>query len=161
MEKFQEARARAKKSLKVADHMLTITYPLVQDPKLLLAVLENIFIALTNSMAAILYYERLFKRIPPFHDTFESKFNVFSADVSKKYKFDPSYIRLIMDVKNLILEHKKSPVEFSRDNKFVICSDKYDIKTISEDQLKEYVKKTKLFIQEMTNMVSKDESLFR
>ena len=36
MEKFQEAREKARRNLQIADHMLYMTYGLVQDPKLLL-----------------------------------------------------------------------------------------------------------------------------
>jgi len=70
MEKFQELRELSKKRIRVADHMLTMTYPLVQDSKLLLAVVENIFLALTYIMGSVLHYERTFKRIPLFQDDF-------------------------------------------------------------------------------------------
>ena len=65
MEQFQESRDNAKKKIQIADHMLGVTYPLVKDTKLLVVIMENIFLAYTNAMAAILYHERLFKRIPP------------------------------------------------------------------------------------------------
>jgi hypothetical protein len=57
MEKFQELREVAKKKLQLADHILTMTYPIVNDSKLLLAVVENMFLALTNAMGSVLYYE--------------------------------------------------------------------------------------------------------
>jgi hypothetical protein len=120
MEKFQEARERAKKNIAVADHMLSVTFPLVKDTKLLLAIIENIFLAYTNSIAAILHHERLFKNIPPFQETFESKFNMFREMCSSKYKIDKSYLTEIQDIKDIITEHKKSPVEFKRGDKFVI-----------------------------------------
>src|SRR3989338_261446 len=95
MEKFQESRERARRNIQLADHMLTQTYPLVKDPKLLLAVIENIFLALTNAMASVLYYERLFKRIPPFHDNFESKFYLFKMKTAMKYNIGPDYLKLM------------------------------------------------------------------
>lgn len=160
MEKFQEARARAKRNIQIADHMLTQTYPFVKDPKLLLAVMENIFLALTNAMASVLYYERLFKRIPPFQDTFESKFNMFKLKTSVRYNIDNSYLMLMQEVRDMVLEHKKSPVEFSRHDSFVICSENYHMKTISTKNIQEYITKTKLFIEEVDKIVSKDENLF-
>jgi len=160
MEKFQESREKARRNIMLADHMLTQTYPLIKDPKLLLAVIENIFLALTNSMATVLYYERLFKRIPPFHDNFESKFNLFKMKTAIRYNISQEYLYLMQEVKDIIIEHRKSPVEFTRENKFVICSSTYNMKTISVDQMKKYIQKTKSFLEIAESIVSKNESIF-
>lgn len=160
MEKFQECRQKATRNIHIADHMLTQTYPLINDPRLLLAVMENIFLALTNTMAAVLYYERLFKRIPPFLNNFESKFNMFRLKTAIKHNIDTSYLTLMQDVKDIILEHKKSPVEFARKDRFVICSDNYKMKTITIDKIRDYIAKTKLFIEEADKIISKEEHLF-
>ncbi len=161
MEKFQEVRDKAKKHIYIADHMLSVTYPLIKDPKLLLAVIENIFLAYTNTIGSLLYYERLFKRIPPFQETFESKFHMFKETCVLKYNIDKSYVADINDIKNIILAHKKSPVEFARKDRFVICSNKYKLETISVNEIKKHIEKAKLFIQEINNITSKDEGLFR
>ena len=155
MEAYEDAREKAKRHIKIADHMLTQTYPLIQDPKLLVAVMSNIFSALTNSMSAMLYYDRLFKRIPPFHDSFESKFNIFRARCARRYNLGTESILLIQEIKEIIKEHKESQFEFSRKGKFVICSDNYRMKTISVEKMKDYIKKTKSFVAEMEKTVSK------
>jgi len=161
MERFQEVREKANKHIHIADHLLSVTYPLIKDNKLLLAVIENIFLAYTNTIGSLLYFERTFKRIPPFQDNFESKFTMFRETCVLKYKIDKSYVSDIQDLKNIILAHKKSPVEFTRKDRFVICSDNYKLKTISIDELKKQIDKAKLFIQEMNNIISKNEGLFR
>ena len=161
MEKFQEVREKAKKRISVADHILSVTYPLVKDTKLLLAVIENIFLAYTNTIGSLLYYERVFKKIPPFQENFESKFTMFKETCIHKYNIDRSYIADIQDLKNIIISHKKSPVEFARKDRFVICSDNYKLKTVSVDELKKQIDKAKLFIQEINNITRKDEGLFR
>jgi len=161
MEKFQEAREKAKKNIKIADHMLFVTFPLVKDTKLLLAVIENIFLSYTNAIASILYFERVFKRIPPFYDTFESKLNMFREKCILRYKIDKSYLIEVQDIRDIILEHRKSPIEFKRGDRFVICSEHYRIKSISAGDIRKYLDKAKLFIEEMDNIVSKDEGLFR
>ncbi len=161
MERFQEGREKANKHIHIADHMLSVTYPLVKDNKLLLAVIENIFLAYTNTIGSLLYYERLFKRIPPFQDNFESKFTMFKETCVIKFKFDKSYVADIQDLKNIILAHKKSPIEFSRRERFVICSKNYKLETVSVNDLKKHIDKAKLFIQEITNITNKDEGLFR
>ncbi len=161
MEKFQEYRENARKKLKVADHMITMTYPLVRDNRLLIAVMENLFLALTNSMASVLHYERVFKRVPPFHDTFDSKFNMFRAKVVPRYNINTEYITMMDDIKDIIIQHKKSPVEFSRKDVFVIASNSYNLKTVSVEQIKKYIAQSKHFLEDMEKIVSKDEQIFR
>lgn len=157
MDRVRDALDKALKNAKIADHMLTQTYPSVNDPKILVAVLENVFLSLTNAMAALLYYERLYKRIPPFHNTFESKFNIMKFKVAHRYSIDKDYMALISNVKSIIVSHKKSPVEFSRKDTFVICSDRYDLKTISPNEMKGYISKTKDFVQKVEGIISKNE----
>ena len=161
MERFQEVREKANKHIHIADHMLSFTYPLVKYNKLLLAVIENIFLAYTNAIGSLLYFERTFKRIPPFQENFESKFTMFKETCVLRYKFDKNYVVDIQDLKNIILAHRKSPMEFSRKDRFVICSNNYKIETIGTNELKKHIDKAKLFIQEITNITNKDEGLFR
>lgn len=159
MEKFQELREVAKKKLQLADHILTMTYPVVNDSKLFLAVVENLFLSLTNAMGSVLYFERVFKRIPPFHDNFSSKFNLFK-EYAEKSKLDAEYLRLIKEIKEIVVHHKKSPVEFARKDQFVICNGSFRTRTISENDIKNYISKTKSFIRDVESIVSKDEGLF-
>ncbi len=154
MDKYEEHREKARKRLNIADHMLTMTYPLVKDSKILLAALENLFMAISYSIGSVLYYERMYKRIPPFHDNFESKFNMFRIKIVPRFKIDTKYLDLIREIRDIIVAHKKSPVEFSRDNQFVIASEDYDLKKISLEQLKAYIPKTKRFIEEMEGIVN-------
>ena len=85
MEKFQELREISQKKILLADHILTQTYPLLKDPKLLIAAVDNIFLAYSNSMGALLHYERLFKRVPSFTDNFESKMRVLKEYCMEKF----------------------------------------------------------------------------
>ena len=161
MEQFQVFREKAQTKLKIADHMLTMTYPLVKDTKLLLVIMENLFLSLTYAMSSILYYERLFKRIPLFSDNFESKFSIFKEKCINKYDIPQEYVRLLQNVKSTMMKHKKSPIEFERKGAFVICSDSYKLRTISTSQIKDYIAKTKEFIQISSNITHKNEEIFR
>ncbi len=161
MEQFQLSRERAREKLRIADHILNSTFPLVKDPRLLVGVMDNIFLALTNAMSSVVYYERLFKRIPNFKDDFNDKFDMFKERIVRRYNLNIEYVMLIQDIKNLILEHKKSPVEFSRGDSFVICTNGYRCKSISIRDMKKFISKSKQFIQEVNNIVSKNERIFR
>lgn len=156
MEQYEEAIQKSKKNIAVADHMTFVTYILLKDPKLLVLIMDNVFLALTYSMSALLYYERFYKSIPPFNDTFEPKFMLFKERI-RNYSIGKDYADLIREVKDVVVSHKKSPIEFIRKDRFVICSDNYRMKTISLDDIKKYVTKTKLFIQLVDNILKKKE----
>ena len=159
MEKFQELRELSKKKVAIADHILTQTYPLIKDAKLLLAVIENIFLALSYSMSSLLHHERYIKRIPVFSDNFTSKFNLFITKCVPMYNFKKDYILLIQNIKEILVAHKKSPVEFLRKDRFVICGDNYNLTTISYEQTKNYLSLTKLFVNQIDNIISRESNL--
>ncbi len=161
MEKFQELRDTAKKKLQLADHILTMTYPMVKDPHLLLSSIENLFLAFSYGMGSVLHYDRLFKRVPLFPDNFTSKFELFKDKCVKRYNINEEYLKIIKDLKNIIIAHKKSPMEFSRSESFIICNGNYRMRTISLNEVKTYVEKAKLFIKNVSTIVSKDETIFR
>ncbi|MFC1801106.1 hypothetical protein ACFLZB_01475 [Nanoarchaeota archaeon] len=161
MEKFQELREESIKYLKNADHMLGVTYPLIGDTKILLNVTDNIFLSLSKAMGAILHHERLFKQIPPFNDNFEGKLEMFKNKCADRYNLDPAYAKLIQEIREIIVLHKKSPVEFKRKDRFIICTDNYRMVAITANMLKDHLKKTKEFISTMQLITRKNERIFK
>jgi hypothetical protein len=156
MEMLREVSDKARHRIKLADHMLTQTYPLVKDPKLLLAVIENTFLALTNAMGSVLYNERVYKRIPPFVDNFENKFDIFRRKCAERYNIDREYLLMVREIKDIIVSHKTSPVEFARKDSFVICTESYRLKTITVEQLKKYIEKSKEFVKITENILAQN-----
>ena len=161
MEKFQELRDLANKKLQLADHILTMTYPMIKDPHLLLSSIENLFLAFSYGIGSVLHYDRVFKRISPFPDDFASKFELFRDKCAKRYNLNNEYTKIIEDLRNILVAHKKSPMEFSRNERFVICNGNYRMRAISLNEVKSYVEKAKLFIKNVSSIVSKDEAIFR
>ncbi len=159
MEKFEELKELSKKKIHLADHMLTQTYPLINDPRMLITVLENIFLSLSYSMSSLLYYEQRYKRVPLFKDTFEQKFEVFKEYCVTKHVINPTYVHMIKEIKDILLEHRKSPMEFVRNDRLVICSDTYHMKTIDIPKLRQYIQDTKNFVKEMNALVSNEAVL--
>lgn len=159
MEKFQEARREALRSIQVADHMLTQTFPLVKDTKLLLPVLNHIYSACDSIMGSVLHYDRIFKKIPPFHDTFDSKFHIFqdkSARLNKLERFVP----FVRQVKDVVDRHRESSVEFTRNNSFIICDDDFKLRTINVDFLKKMIDNSKSFYREAEKATREKEHIF-
>jgi len=153
VEDFRAAKEKAKQYLDNADHILSITYPLVKEPKLLVAAMDNIYLSLLHTINASLHFERAMKRIPPFHDSFENKVEIFKRDFIKKYNLKSDYIKLIMQINNLLENHKKSTMEFPRKDVFVICTNDYSIKTLSMDEMKKIVAETKNFLRDVDAII--------
>ena len=131
MEKFQTSLIQSKKSLQIADHMIFVTYNVVKDARILLSSVKNIFNSLMSATESLLYYERLFKRIPMFPQNTQSKLALLKDNCSKTYNLSQNYLYLINELNELLEEHKKSPIEFSRKDKFVICTPSYSMKTVT------------------------------
>jgi hypothetical protein len=133
--------------------MLSSTYNLLKDPKLLLAILDNINLAYIHALSGFLAHERLFKRIPHYNNTPESELNFFKLKVHTKYGFDKCYIETMDRLNDILATHKDAPIEFSRDKNFVIASINYDLKKISPDDLKKDIKTCKDFIREVQEKI--------
>ena len=160
MEYFQELRDKARQKIRTADHMLTVTYPLVKDPKLLLAVLENVSEGLELGITSVLEHERLFKRVPPFGNNFTIKFGLFKQKIMHKHNLDPQNLRTIIEVREIIHNHKRSMVEFIRKDKFVMSDDNYNLKTLDNAKIKNLLLRSKVFIDQLYNITTKNDAMF-
>lgn len=143
-----------KKHINLADHILTQTYPLVEDTKILINVIYNIHKAIFMTISMALEHERNFKKIPPYHKNQESMINSFTF-IQKKLK--NNYIPFIESINEIIKKHKESPIEFTRKDKFVICSEDYKIRTISVKEMKKYISMSKIFLNEIEERIIKND----
>jgi len=153
-EKYLELQKKSIHNLKNAKQTIDFTYKMVKENKLLMGVVNELFLACSFAMGSLLYYELLHKRINFFEDKFESKLRIYKNKVSERYGLNPNYIKLMRDLKEIVIAHNQSPIEFSKGDKFVICSDNYELKQITLESLKEAFKKTNLFIDEVIYITS-------
>ena len=158
MEKFNELMESAEKKLNVADHLLSMTYPLVKDPKLLLSVAENLFLAFSYALTSLLYYERHFKRIPPFQDNFSLKLQLFKDECAARYGIDNEQLKAMQELKEILIAHKKSPIEFPRKENFMIFNESYEARILTNSLLKDCFQKAKLFIKKLSTIVRKENN---
>ena len=153
MDRYQEHKKKADKHLQFADHMISVTYDLVQEPKLLLSALENVFLAFTNGTSAILHYKKSIGQVPEFADDFSAKYKLYLTHVEKKHGIDAAYSQAMLEIRDILIYRKESPIEFTKDNMLIICSDSYDTRSISVKQIKRYLAKAKVFIEEINKMI--------
>lgn len=155
---FKDARLSAQKKLTTADHMLTQTYPLLKDPKLLLGVWKNITESVKEGILAFLLYEASMKRINKIPETFRAQLTLFQRELVPKYGLPESLMLFIFELEELIAEHKTSPVEFARKNQYVICDGEYNLKKLTPELLKKQLTKAKIFMKYIESKVNRNDA---
>ncbi|MFT7615907.1 MAG: hypothetical protein ACI8Y7_000734 [Candidatus Woesearchaeota archaeon] len=154
MDTYQDSLQKSKHYVRVCDHILSVTYPVVNEPKVLLSALENVFLAATKAMSALLLFERGFKRVPPFSNTFDGKYTVFQLKIIPQNKaFTQKDAAFIGYLKELIVFHKKSSMQFVREKQLIICDEKYTIRRLSVELIREYLQETQLFVKKVDEAI--------
>jgi hypothetical protein len=138
MEKFRENLENAVKSLRIADHMTYVTFPLVNEKRLLIKIFDEICKSVINSINAILNYESLYKRIRLYPDN-EDNLQTFLEKCSKNYNLTNEQIKKIKEILMLNKKHKQSAMEFVKSEKVVIMSDNLQIQTLDITLIKRYL----------------------
>jgi hypothetical protein len=133
MEKHLESLKNAIVKLRIADHIIYTTYPLIKDKRLLLKALDSIYESLIYIINSILQYDYLNKKITLSQDPKEN-FETFLTKSAKNYAIPTQEIREIVEFVRMVENHKKSPMEFVRREKVIILSD--NLRTDSLDMIK-------------------------
>jgi len=137
MEKFQENLQEAIKAMQIADHMAYVTFPLVNEQRLLLKIFDEIHKSILSSITAILNYECLHKHINIYTDNQEN-IKTFQK-CAREYNISDRQIKTIMEIIELNIDHKASAMEFVRKDKIVILSDNLRTRTLGIQKIKEYL----------------------
>lgn len=133
---MEQLALQAKKSLKIADHLLIGTYNLVNDPKILLGVLANLYDAYKNTIKYVLSQKAVMP-LKTEKGQLEQFIHQFESKISK------NEMQSIKKIYDLFEEHKTSSVEFARKQKLVICDNKYEFNALSFEKLKTHLKHAK------------------
>lgn len=146
MNKKQEYLDISLKHLQIADHIAYITYPLVNEKKLLLKIFEEIHKSIINMITAILIFEHQKNKIKLYRDNKENIKNFIK--LSQNYNIKQEEIKKIIEILEINKMHKNSAMEFSRKDNIVIMQDDLKISTINILKIKEYLTLAKsLFIK--------------
>ncbi len=154
MEKFLSSLEIAARTIKTADHMAYITFPLLKDKRLLIKILSEIYMAMLNIINAVLQYEYYYKRIILYKDA-RMNFNTFVEKCSLRYHISQEDVKRILDICTIIEKHKQSPMEFVRREKLVIMSDDMQTESISIGRLKEYIILTKELLRKVNEVIGR------
>ncbi len=146
MEHYQEALQKAKFQYDAAFHLLNVTYPLLKDPKLLIAILSNVHSSMEHSLDAILSFERQLLLVPHYLDNFQSKFNVFRYKSVPRNKIDPQLVEAISTVQTLLNLHQRSLIEFRKEDRLMICDKEFEVKQVAIPEIRQYLEASKNLI---------------
>jgi len=144
MEKFKEDFQKAIRSLKIADHMTYVTYPLVNEKRLLLKIFTEITNSITFCIASILDYEQVNSR-PPIELFIEN---------AKKYELSNIQVKKIREILKINQRYKESAMEFVKKNKIVILSDNLQTQTLDIFKIKEFLLIAKEFLMKVNLKIS-------
>jgi len=117
----------------------------------LLKILDELYLASINTINAILQYEYIYKRIQLYGDAREN-FRTFQK-VSKRYQISQEQLNKITELLTLAENHKKSPLEFTRNNKIIIMSDNLRTDTLTIEKIKEFLIETKDFVRKTSQVI--------
>ncbi len=138
MDKKQTYLNESLKYLQTAEHMAEVTFPLVNEKKLLLKILEQINKSIINSINAANKKRILRREINP-----EDKRKIIKQ--LKKLNMKKEQTEKILEIIELNQKHKKSAMEFERNNKAVIMMNDLNIITLNIGEIKEYLATAKTF----------------
>ncbi|MEK6914403.1 MAG: hypothetical protein AABW83_02020 [Nanoarchaeota archaeon] len=137
MDKYKNDLIEASRHLRIADHMAYVTFPLINEHRLLLKIFDEVYLSIINCINCILNYEYLYKRIRLFQ-SFNENFNLFIR-ISKNYDLNEEQIKMIKDIIELNRKHKNSAIEFIKQKKVVIMSDNLGIQVLDLITIKRYL----------------------
>lgn len=152
MENFQENLKQAIKSLQIADHMVYVTFPIVNEQRLLLKIFDEIYKSIINCINAVLNYEYFFKKIRIYKDNNEN-IRTFTDKCAKNYNLNNEQIKKIIEIIEINKKHKQSAMEFVKTNKVVILSDNLKTQTLDISRVKEYLILAKYFLMQVNERV--------
>jgi len=137
MEQHEKNLKEAVRHLQIADHMTYVTFPIVNEHRLLLKIFDEIYGSIINCVNSILNYEYLYKRIELYNSS-RDNLDTF-ARVAKDYDLSNEQIKRIKEVIDLNKKHKQSAMEFVKQDKVVIMSDNLGTQILDLRKIKEYL----------------------
>lgn len=146
---FSALMSDANRQVQIADHLLTVTYPMVKDPKLLMSVIEHCRRAIEDAMQVVVEtHVHNGKYEKPKHVT--DTISGFTDLVKVRHPgiaAEQDAIKLYHDFKQTLQQHKESHTTFKRDETLVIAGEGFEyLKEVTPSELKRSLQTIKQFV---------------
>lgn len=115
-----DACTRSLYHLQAAHQVLTYSYPMLKEEKLLLVALNHLFLSFQSSIQALSGATSI-------------------PQMKKALKEYPLALEAFQQIEELIRLHKQSPVEFARNENLVIATENYDLSILTQERLHEFL----------------------
>jgi hypothetical protein len=131
-EKIRENLDKAIRSLQIADHMTYITFPLVNEKRLLLKIFDETYKSIIFCISALCEFEeqKYRKRV---------NFEGFLSNYAKNYGINSEDIKKIKEITRKKTRYNESAVDFVKKDRIVILSDDLSIESLDLKAVKEYL----------------------
>lgn len=142
MEKFVKNFISIQKKISFSEYLIYNLFPLTQEKRVLLKALQEIKESTKNCIVSIIYYEHFQKKITISKKPSEN-FRIFVEKCAKKYGINEKEIKEIKELFKISEEHKKSPLEFIKNDKIIILSEKMKTFTLTKERIQEFLELSK------------------
>lgn len=147
---MRDAMVTAEQAWRAADHILSVTFPVIQDPKLLLRALEHLDKAARSTITVAVKREYLYGRVRLSSEGERNK-EAFFRVCGGRYAVSESDAAALREVLDLGSRHRASTVEFIQQGKAVLLDDQLGSVTIAcprLQQLAQAVRRLQVQLQE-------------
>ncbi|MEM3127077.1 MAG: hypothetical protein QW331_03355 [Candidatus Woesearchaeota archaeon] len=138
---YLDARTRAFHHLQAAHQILTTSYPVLKEEKLLLVALNHLFLSFQDGLQILITAK---------HDVASPSIPTMRKYV-RKHSLSPLSLIAFQQIQELVRLHKQSPVEFSKNDNFVICSTNYELSVLTQEKLQEFL----LILEQFLNSIDR------
>jgi len=138
MEKILENLEEAEKLIKTTDYLIYLSFPLLQDKKILLKAITTIKKIINKCINSILRCDFLNKKIRLYKDP-KKNFKVFKDTSAKKYNITQQEIKEIVELFDIAEHQEKSSMEFMKNNKVIILSENMQQKQVTLEKTKGFL----------------------
>lgn len=141
--------SRAKREFSMADHIATVTLPLLRDKKVFLSVLQHTDNSINHAIRAYLLQQKEKKtiRMVPASEELVRQlfFETFMEDIDLSIREKMG----LDELNGLVNAHKKSQAELKRGEEYVIVLPSFNTVTVNQAQIKKYLSLAKDFINKV------------
>ena len=155
MEVLKDLMKDSNTHLNTADHLAYVSYSNIKDNKIVVSIAENLYKSLLKAVEAVLQYERMYKRIPPYSENFNAKLEMFKTKCAPRYNLNNEIV-ILLDNLRIIVDQKKELMENDRKEKFAVFNNEYKIKSLTIEKVKEYLVKSNPFIQKVNEIIKEE-----
>jgi len=143
--------SKAVEELRLADHMIYITFPLLEDKQIFLNAVTHLGNAIRVVVKDFMTQEVAYKRVR-FMPPEDLLINEFISKYSSKIGIS-SFSKMIKDVTTFNNVKSRSTIKLKRNDKFIVISPEYSMVALTLSEVKSYLSQAKEFVNKMKVLV--------